>query len=350
MRRIYLIILILLLPYVIVAQDIPKTVVELIKSSTRLNDGMHIVYIQNKEFEVSINNKSIKSIKRRIIQDDLRNNIDSAIVDYLEEAYAAHLLNVNNPKFNDIEITQGNWTSFEKLDTIVECNLVYNDFKYITISLKSDTDVLCMSFPIDYQKFNNGSRTEIENQFIDGLLSYKVKKTRNLPLYFKEDLIDIGNDNFLLKGSTYLISTVNNNSYLSKDDKDSLRFIVNPKQPIATLSNMIITGAGYPATLNMSISTHEYGSKTTLSVPLEQFLQYCIIGGCEIYWGYEKLESNILYGTIFCYNPKQGYDHIIHLYCDIENLGEDNFEIHSRVSLFVPTTNIQNLFEEYSRH
>ena len=173
-------------------------------------------------------------------------------------------------------------------------------------------------------------------------------ESRPLPVYYKENLIDIGNNNFLLKGSTYLISTVNRNSYLLKNDEDSLCFITNPKQPIATFSNMVVIGVGYCATLNMSILTHEYGSKATLTVPLEQFIQYCIHTGCEIYWGYDKLELDILYGTIFCYNQKQGYEHIVHLQCDTSNLGEENFEIESRVSLFVPTTNIQNNFQLYN--
>lgn len=345
MKHLLFSLLLLLLPHIIWAQDIPNNVLQLIILSTDLNDGIHTVNIQNKLFEVCINEKKVKSIKRRVVQDDLRSNFDSAVIDYLEEAYAAHLLSIDNPKFEDIEITRGNWSALEKLDKIIECSLVYNKFKYITLSLRLETEELCISFPIDYQKFRNGSRTDIENEFIEGLISYKVTDSRQLPIYSKDELVNIGNNNYLLRGSTYLISTVNNNSYLSKNEQDSLSFIVNPKQPLATFSNMVVIGTGYCANLHMAISTHEYGSKTTLSVPLEQFIQYCIHTGCEIYWGYEKLESNILYGTIFCYNQKQGYDHIINIQCNTENLGNENFEIDSRVSLFVPTTNIQNLFE-----
>ncbi len=348
MRLLILLFLVLLFPYAIVAQNIPKDIFESIKSSTDLIDGVHTVDIKNRLFEVYIHDKGVRSIKRRIVQNELLNDVDSEVLAYLEEAYAAHLLSIDNPKFDDIEIIRGNWNTFENLHNVIECSLVYNELMQVTLSLKSDTDELCVSFSVDYQKFNNGSRAEMENEFIEDLLSYKVTESRHLPVYSKENLVDVGNNNFLLKGSTYLIPTVNRNSYLSKNDEDSLYFITNRKQPIATFSNMVVTGIGYCATLNMSILTHEYGSKAMLSVPLEQFIQYCIHTGCEVYWGYDKLELDILYGTIFCYNPKQGYEHIVHLQCDTSNLGEENFEIDSRVSLFIPTTNTQNNFQLYN--
>ena len=76
-------------------------------------------------------------------------NFDSAVIDYLEEAYAAHLLSIDNPKFEDIEIKRGNWSALEKLDKIIECSLVYNEFKYITLSLRLETEELCMKFVIE---------------------------------------------------------------------------------------------------------------------------------------------------------------------------------------------------------
>ena len=67
--------LLLLLPHIIWTQDIPNNVLQLIILSTDLNDGIHTVNIQNKLFEVCINEKKVKSIKRRVVQDDLCSNL-----------------------------------------------------------------------------------------------------------------------------------------------------------------------------------------------------------------------------------------------------------------------------------
>lgn len=343
MIRLYCTIIgVLLTSSVIAAQNIPQNVVEQIKFQTAFVDGMHSVNIDGRTYDILIKGDEIKRIKRTVIYGDFRQLIDSTIVDYIEEAYAANLLSIDSPKFDDIEIINGNWAMLEALGNLVECNLVYDEFKYITIALKSDKYELSIRFGIDYQKFNSGTRTDIENRFIEELVAYKVEKCREIPNYTVDELVDIGNGNFLLRGTSYLTTRINQNSYLSKDASDSLCFIVNAKQPVATFSNMVVLGVGYDAVLKMSILTHEYGTQTTVTVPLEQFIQYCISKGCEIYWGYDRLESGVLYGTIFCCNKTQGYEHIANLHCDLGNLGKDNFAIESRVSLFIPTTNVQN--------
>ena len=340
MRKGWLFILLLTCTLMLNAQGLPKSVISAIDKQTKMAEGFHIVNINNKDYSILITDSNVISIRRQVIPFILIRSEDSLLFEMIEEAYAAFLLKIDNPRFDNISVTDGDWLMLEQIGDELDYNIKRINNFYVTLSLVSNGRTLELQFPIDYQKFHSGSRSEIEKSFIDGLSRFNKRRARMLPDYTIDQLKKVGDNIYVLPGEQYLTNSINENSYLSKNTDSSFDYIVNPKQPVATISNMIVLGIGYTANLNMTISRHEYGESTILNIPLEVFLQYCVSEGCRIFWGFDSLKDDILKGTIFCNNSLQGYEHIIRVKCAPSHLGEKDFVMNGRVSLFVPTTNV----------
>lgn len=284
-----------------------------------------------------------QEISHKVIPTSIRQNADSVYINFLEQAYASHLQKTTSPRFNDIEIIQGSWGMLEHLNDSTRCEIVH-DRSNFTITLSTGYEVFTFRSPIHYQKFHIGSRDELENGFLKALLEYQIDTSTSSSSCLASECLPENDGIFILKGEYYLNRAINSNAYLTKNIDGTFNFIVTPKQPVATIANMVIHGVGYSALFDISVSAHEYGSIKKAKVPLEQFRQYCIHEGCKLYWGFEEYEADILKGSLICHNEREGYEHIVRITCHPSDLGNQEFEMSARVSLFVPTTNTADIF------
>ena len=326
------------------AQEVPRVVFQEIERLTDMENGFHTIPIDNKEFLVCIDNGKIETIKRTVVPDAFCYSEDSIYINFLEQTYADYLLRINSPRFNDVKITKGSWDLLERLNENATCEIKHDDHSF-TISLTVGTQEFSLWSPINYQKFNPGTREDIEKRFIKELLSYEVDTLKPYPAIPVSDVLPIGNGMFVLRGASYLSESINSNTYLFYGLDGSYNFIVDMAQPIATIANMMVCGVGYQAMLDMTVALHEYGSTINLEVAMEQFRQYCIHRGCKLFWGFEENVGDVLQGALFCHNEKEGYEHIVRISCHPSELGNKNFVITARASLFVPTTNVSDVYK-----
>lgn len=327
------------------AQDIPQPIIEKVQQATVMEDGCHPVAIDGKNYVVCIDEGQIETLQRSVIPSAILHSDDSVYMKFVEEAYAAFLLDMPSPRFGDIDIKKGTWASLDKLDKDIRCE-TRHDKKSFTVSIfEGKTLFFTLWSPINYRKFNAGTRTEIENRFIKGLLHYVADSAASVPDMVSTDLRPTNDTSiFILPGDSYLSKHINNNTYVAKGIDGNYSFIVDPQLPVATIANMMILGIGYQALLDMTISIHEYGSTAKTTVTLDQFRQYCIKSGCKLFWAFESNESDELKGTLFCSNEKEGYEHIVRLTCRPADLGSEHFTMTARVSLYVPTTNVSDTY------
>ena len=64
------------------------------------------------------------------------------------------------------------------------------------------------------------------------------------------------------------------------------------------------------------------------------------------YFGYEETKDGKLQGGLFLYNKELGYDHVLSLSCDVKDIATDKLVFTSRAYLFIPTTNVKNLYND----
>lgn len=351
MKRLTKIIFLILLFYcpsicLYASSILPEKVINIIMSQVKDTEGDKEFAVNKDTFIATFVNHKPVAIRKSVFKDQqLRKDFDSELLLFVEEGVAFKILGIRSERFLDLKLEKGKW---DYLNDIIQ-----NDRFSMTIENSNCT--LCvpcrsgeciLNFPIEYDKIKGLNRSGLESKFIEGLKAYEITN-RNKPNYSIDELEKIGENLYLKRGAAYLINDVNKFSYLEKDDMGNLNFVFNPKQPAATIANMVNVGVGYKAQIGIVFSLHEYGKTDTACVSLETLIQYCISQGCEVYWGLGSIIDSTMKGTIFFHNPIQGFEHVVRVKFDYSKLGEEALLMKGRASLYIPTNNIQNLFQQY---
>lgn len=280
-----------------------------------------------------------------------RRGIDPKVVDFVEAAYADDLEGNGDPRFACIDFEKGGWTDIIAAGDSASCRVSIDNGRSYRIEWTSpSSDTTIMTFPVDYSVLENGkTRSEIERNFIEGMKNFGMAATRDLPEFNPESLVELGDSVFMLPGKRYGIEEVTSNLFIGLDDEGFAIPLADTAYPAETLANAFLTGApDIPEMiLNLEILLHEYGKTRRETVPVEQFMQFCASEGCMPYWGVESISESTLAATVFITNPSRGYNHILRISCSPDDLNTDRMEISGRLSLFVPSANVENLFEQY---
>ena len=161
-----------------------------------------------------------------------------------------------------------------------------------------------------------------------------------------DKLVPYGKELYILPRETYLNNEINRSLYFSSTIDSSL--IYDKAFPVESISNLFIYPLDEKGIINIdiSISKHDYGKMEYFRTGLENFLALCEKEGCVPYWGLENYDGKFLTGSLFLNNWKQGYNHVLKITCNPEEVisGEDT--INAKASLFIPTNNINSLYGE----
>ena len=298
-------------------------------------------------YRVRKDSTKVIHIGKFLFPDQMRETENTKVLDFVEAAFACHTFSLTEPRFKHISFTKGTWEDLEKVNDSTACSLTNLAGRSYRIKWNSSDRKVIMTFPIEYDKLNNGTREEIEEAFISGLKRYKVTSVRPQPTFSILQLQLLKDSLFLLPGDKYIISNVNSHSYLIPSEDGNAIFVYDRAFPAESLANLFTVGneRGMEIEIEIDVIKHEYGIKETLIVPLETLVQYGIMNGCRVYWGTESVEQGELKASVIFYNPDEGYDHIFRIKCPLSEWDSDSFRIQARASLFIPTSNVDNLLQ-----
>lgn len=188
------------------------------------------------------------------------------------------------------------------------------------------------------------SRSEIEGAFLSRLKS-PASACRREYVANTDLAIPYGESMYILPGESYQKEgVITRNAYFRAEDMSPVWDAGFPLESIANL--FICPAAGCDSiAAQVTILKHEYGEKETVRLPLGALLGICEEDGCVPFWGVENFSDGEIDGAIFLYNAAKGYDHVIRVHCNFAELFSGNGELVCRASLFIPTTNVHNLFQ-----
>ncbi len=287
----------------------------------------------------------IKHIGLNLFSDEMKQLLNEELFNYIEEALLAKSLNLNDELYEKLVISKGIISDFKSLTPESACTVNTLNSKSMSIEWAKDNKEISVSVPIGYDTSSKGNRSDIENDFISRLSSFKGSRLEFPPLD-KNLLEPYGEDKFIYPGATYQSKAVTRNTYFNSKD---INPVWDADLPLESIANLFIFPSdryGDPK-VSMTILKHEYGEKESLSISLNQLLSVTENEGCVPYWGIEKYENGILEGALFLYNQQRGYDHVLTIECNPIDVINHMGEIKARASLFIPTNNVQNLYSPY---
>ena len=289
---------------------------------------------------------SIYHVGLDLFNSELNGIADSQTLDYIESTLLYEIILGNHAGKPEIEIAKGDLVDFKNLGPNSSFN-IYNSFsKELIVEWISDKGKkTVIKVPINYETIRGGTRGEIENAFIS-----KIKQSHGRENSHSEIdpalLEPYGEEDYILPGTQYLDRHISRNIYLCS--KDSLNAIWDPSKPLESISNLFIgEAANENPGLYLTIMKHDYGEKELLKTNIESLLDVAEEDGCIPFWGLESFDGTKLTGSLFLYNPYQGYDHVVKIECNPVEIIEGKGEINGTAYLYIPTNNVWNLDEPY---
>lgn len=246
-----------------------------------------------------------------------------------------------------VKVISGDLKIFKNITPETSHSITNSGSRDLSVEWETENGIVKVSMPISYQTVKGGSRSDIEKNFISGV---KSSQSCRPAVSFDLDAAEpYGDDMYIIPGGSYQSKNITRNVYMANDSVISPIWDSSfPKESIANL--MICPDDNYgDIELNVTVLRHEYGEKENFSVPLDKFLAYCEEEGCIPFWGVEKFNDGKIEGALFLYNQGLGYDHVLKIDCVPQDVIEGNGQIEARASLFVPTNNVNNLFQPYVR-
>lgn len=279
-----------------------------------------------------------------LFNDEVKKSMGKDILNRLENG----LLNLNLSKNKDdvsVKIVSGDLKTLKYITPETSHSITNSNSRDLTVEWVTDKGNVKVSMPLNYQSIKGGSRSDIEQTFISNIK--KQKKQRCMVPFNLGTAVPYGEDKYVIPGYSYQNKDITRNVYLTTDS------VVNPiwdaNFPLESIANLFIcpNGSYGDIELNITVLKHEYGEQERFTVALDRFLAYCEEEGCVPFWGVEKFIDGKIEGALFLYNQGQGYDHVLKIDCEPNAVIENNGSINARASLFVPTNNVNNLFQPY---
>ncbi len=222
----------------------------------------------------------------------------------------------------------------------------YENKAYEVIWSNGSDTLLHAAFPIQYELILGKTQKEME-QMMPSLITSAprrryaldpsdVQAERISPTVYRSTPVQY-----------YETPSLNACVYLAQDADGQRRLIDDADQPEYTVANLFQDGLGREYTIQVSQSL--YGmQKRQYTVSLQQWLDYCAAEQMTCYVAIEEQREEAVQVLVVAQNTDLAYNHILSVIIPRSVLSERKGLLAAKLSAFIPTHNISNLFEQYT--
>lgn len=298
---------------------------------------------------VGRNGNRIEHIGRKIFAKEMREANPSPVYDYLEYAYLDQTCKISENPFlyQSLVFVDGDWTTFSRVNDAVPFTITSENGKRYRVEWQMPaSERLCLTFPIGYERLSMSSRRELELRFMEDLAAFDPSGLVSKPVEVDETKLEqVADDEWRLPGAHYMIKEINQDLYFGRDAAGQFRVIFDQEHPAESLVNLFTLGMIDKPDHGLVMKFKLYENKQQHeAVSIAQLLGYAAQRGCKVFWGIEGVSDEAVNATLMLVNESYGYNHIFGISCPRAMLFADKCVMTADVSLFVPTSNITNIF------
>lgn len=244
---------------------------------------------------------------------------------------------------DQVVISKGNLQMLRAIDTKTEFSI--NELKrrmyQVTWTVKGKK--VEITFPADCQLLIGANAVELENMM-------KRDVNRIMPLTSNDIITDWthvkttrSQGHIIVEGGKYLSNQIRGDIYL-QDIHGKKQLICNKKNARNSITNIMLTGQ-FQRVIPMHLRIDKYGYKAEeTDITLQQFIDYCKNEGCKLYFGIKTMNEKTLTGTLFAYNEKMAYNHVLSVSIPLNILDGKEEKINATVYAYIPLQNVTEKF------
>lgn len=278
-----------------------------------------------------------------LFSQEMKESVDKDLLSRIESDLYNVILQKSDTKDVITKIIKGKLSELKSITPDTPCTVSSINSTNVKAEWNINGKIIAVEIPVSYETVKGTDRSKTENSMIN-----RIKKSdgnRNPIEIDKDNLESLGEDLFLLPGGSYHSKDITNNIYFDS----SLGSIWDTNHVFESFADLFILPSEKYGNVEvlLTVLKHEYGDKETIATTVNKMLAEFEKDGCVPFWGVEKLTNGVVEGALFLYNKKQGYDHVLKIECDPEEIINGNGQIKARASLFIPTNNVYNLYSPY---
>ncbi len=224
---------------------------------------------------------------------------------------------------------------FMKVDSLCDFVLLEGLKMYSAIWKHDSTQVCRMDFPKEFSLIWGRNISEAQQYMYDML-------TGDIPhfspyIYNDFSRLEATPKYLVLKGSYYMIESMNHNRYFNRRDTTPLFNVFFPEESWANVMQGIVT-ANTP--VKVVLSRYD-NTELVFEVPLSRLVSFCLMDNSVAYFGVEEVSDLGLKATVIYANPKYNYNHLLSM--KIDPMAS---KITVNVNAYIPTHNLKDLYNE----
>lgn len=318
-----------------------------------LPQGISIVPHGDIELVISRKGQRVEHIGRRLFDVRTKEVNPSPVYDYLEYVWLDHTCKLSDDPFllEGLRFEEGSWKALEQVNDSVSVSITIENRKRYRVEWKwPDDKRVSLAFPISYERLSVSTRQELENTLIADLqaMDSVIVKPEPQPID-KSALTAIDSMIWCEKGNHYMIDEINQNRYFQQAKKGMYEPVFDAEHPAESIANLFNRGLLCKPTYGIALKFRLYENRQQrLGASIDQLLTFFHQQGCKVYWGLERITDEEIDGTLMIVNESYGYHHVIGVTCPRQALFSDKCVMQGTVSLFIPSTNIGNIFNDAS--
>ncbi|PXV65011.1 hypothetical protein CLV62_1089 [Dysgonomonas alginatilytica] len=288
-------------------------------------------------------------------RDQIVNRNMNIVFDFVER-YLLELIQVKDrtriaamTRDDKVVIEYGDFPDLKKITPSHILEISQSELKNYRISWTekaSNKTVFAMSFPLQYELMLGMNKIEIEDNLLNDI-NYQQYDTKELHPLKKEKLLPVPQtDYYIRQGAKYILESMNSNLYYKKEANRGFSLLSDTNYPVELVANLMISDE-IENNFLLNITQYKYGQNTTnFTIPLKQWVSYCLHSGCTPYFGVESQDESQIKASVIMENKKLGYNHILYIVFDKSQLSKLGGTIDAKLYSYIPTHNVTDLFYE----
>lgn len=246
---------------------------------------------------------------------------------------------------DQVTVVKGSLQMLHQLKSQAQIQLNVDEItrKMYRVEVVIGQQVLTVVIPADSQLLYGGNIIELEQSFVDGINRIIAISPEALINNWDAVQAQRSKNLLVIDGGYYRIEDIRGDIYLTVR-RGQRQLLLDRRSPMHSVSNMMLTGVS-PYGADLRIDFHVYGnSRYQRQTTLQQFVDYCKSEGCQLYFGTKTLTTTELTGTLFAYNEKYAYTHMLSVTVPLTVLESANSLITGHAYVYVP---LHDITEQY---
>lgn len=153
----------------------------------------------------------------------------------------------------------------------------------------------------------------------------------------------------IVDGGKYLSDMIRGDIYLTEVN-GVRRLYCDSRNAARSVGNILLTGQ-FARNIPMRLTVDKYGYKAdTLRITLQQFIGFCEMEGCKLFFGVKSQEADRLTGTLFALNEALAYNHVLSIDFPLSILRGEAGEVRATAYAYIPLQNVVERFFHENIH